>query len=72
MLRHTQTESNFKLEEKRAEYPAKSLSREAPEWDGLVRRSLTFLSSSLFALRFSLFVFCPRSTSRLTFLKYFA
>jgi hypothetical protein len=33
MLRHTQTEINFKLEEKRAEYPEKSLGREAPEWD---------------------------------------
>jgi hypothetical protein len=33
MLRHTQTEINFKLEEKRAEYPAKSLGREVPEWD---------------------------------------
>jgi hypothetical protein len=31
MLRHTQTEINFKLEEKRAEYPAKSPSREIPE-----------------------------------------
>lgn len=45
----TQTVINFKLEEKRAQYPAKSLSREAPEWDRIGLDSETY-SSALCAL----------------------